>query len=157
MLHPDTSLPPDVLAGAYADLVAAIARHEPEALRRAAAAMDDDAHALPGAFPDGSPGARLARGWLAFTGNHEPATPSAGAEVYTFSYPAHVVFEMLGTAGAAAARRRAARAIGALLGTDVPLGGVAGALPADPSILNLTVWAGSVSQAGDRLDLELAE
>jgi len=154
--HPDTTLPETQLRTAYADLLAALARDEPEALLRAAQTLEADPARQAAALPDGSPAARLARAWLGFTGNQPPTAHGEGS-VFSFSYPAHVVFEVVGAGGVAAARRLARQGIAALLASDTPLAGIDGPFPGEPSIRNVVAWLGSVSQDGDVLDLELVD
>jgi hypothetical protein len=156
MLDPNRTIPEGDLDAAYTDLLKALARYERDALRRAAAALEGEPSTS--AAEGGNFAAKLARAWLAFTGNQEPATPPDGSQLFTFTYPAHLYFEIVSSGGAAVARRLARRAMGLLLGMDEPLGGVDGPLPAEPSLLNLTVWVGSNGKRpSDRLELELME
>lgn len=155
--HPDTVLPAETRPGAYAALVAALASYEPEALARVAAAIEDEARDA--AHPsDSTPAATvLARAWIAFSGHVEPVTAQEPAKVYTFSYPATVGFDMVGTAGKRAASRRANIAVAGLLALDRPLCAVQGPLPEDPSILNLEIWLGTTADTTDELAIEHVE
>jgi hypothetical protein len=107
--HPETTMPEDRLRNAYADLLLTLARDEPEALERAARTLAGDAARHVAALPDGSPGAQLARAYLAFTGNQAPTAPGEGMQVFTFTYPAHVVFQIIGAGGPKAAASRPAQ------------------------------------------------
>lgn len=151
--HPDTVLPAEALPGAYAALMAALAAHEPEALARATGAIEDEARN--GGHPSENlpPAAALARAWLAFTGHLDPTAAPDGAKVYSFSYPATVAFDMVGTGGRAAARRRANQVIAGMLTVDQPLCAVQGPFPGHPSLLNVEIWLGSAGK-NDELDLE---
>jgi hypothetical protein len=140
--HPETTLPEDRLRNAYADLLLALARDEPEALARAAETLAGDAARHPAALPDGSPGAQLARAYLAFAGNPPASVPAEG-QVFGFRYPAHIAFEVIGAGGPAAAQRVARRAIAALQVSDDPIAGIQGPLPAEPALMNVVVWLGS--------------
>lgn len=154
MQHPNYTVSADVLLSVYADLLATLARDEPDALRRAAATVQDQVGTGQQAT---SPASQLSRAWLAFAGNAEP-TASPDAEVFHFTFPAHLAFEVVVLGGgAAAAQRVARRALAALDASDAPLGGVDGPLPAAPSLLNVSVWAGSTRRKGDRLELELTD
>ena len=154
--HPNTVLPPEGRAGAYEALVAALAGYEPEALARAAAAIEDEARdaARPSEEPPAA--ATLARAWMAFSGHVVSAVAPEGARVYTFAFPATVGFDMVGTAGERAARRRARRAVAALIELDRPLCAVQGPLPAEPSILNLEIWLGTENDS-DEVTIEHVE
>lgn len=152
--HPETTMPEDQLKSAYADLLLTLARDEPEALERAAQTLAGDATRFAAALPDGSLGAQLARTYLAFTGNHAAAAPAEGMQVFTFSYPSHVVFDVTGAGGVRAARRLARRSIAAMLESDEPVAGIDGVLPAQPEISNVVVWLGSPSADKDVLELE---
>lgn len=152
--HPETTLPEDQLQNAYADLLLTLARDEPEALERAAQTLAGAAARHIAALPDGSPGAQLARAYLAFTGIQAATVPSAGMRVFTFTYPAHVVFQIIGAGGPKAARRVARRSLGAMLESDEPVAGINGPLPGEPAISNVSVWLGSPSGDGDVLELE---
>jgi hypothetical protein len=154
--HPNTVLPPEIRAGAYEALVAALASYEPEALARAAAAIEDGARdpARPAEEPPAA--ATLAHAWLAFSGHVEPGTAPERAKVYTFAYPATVGFDMIGTAGEAAAVRRAQAAVAALIALDRPLCAVQGPLPEHPPILNLEIWLGTGKDT-DELTIEHVE
>lgn len=152
MLDPHTTIPEGDREAAYAALLKALARDEPEALRRAAATID--AQAAQRVRVAGAPAASLARAWLASAGNQDPTTP----QLFTFTYPAHVYFEIVASGGPDVARRLATRAIRHLLGQDEPLGGVNGPLPAEPSLSNVAVWVGSTgTRTGDALELELMD
>ena len=152
--HPEKILPEDRLQSAYADLLLTLARDEPEALERAARTLAGDAARRAAALPDGDPGAQLARAYLAFTGNPAASVPAEGMQVFTFTYPAHVVFEVIGAGGPNAARRLARRSLAAMLESDEPIAGIAGPLPAEPTISNVAVWGGSPSADRDVLELE---
>jgi hypothetical protein len=152
--HPESTIPEDRVQSAYADLVLTLARDEPEALARAAETLAGDAARPLGTLPDGSPGAQLARAYLAFTGNPAAAVPAEGMQVFTFTYPAHVVFQVVGAGGPKAARRVARRSLGAMLESDEPVAGINGPLPGEPAISNVFVWLGSPSGDADVLELE---
>ena len=154
--HPDAAIPPGMLDAAYVALLSAFARYEPDALQRVARALDDEGTNLPGERSAGTAG-RLARSWLTFMGPGRHEDVSAPERVFSFAFPATMSFEMVGTGDAKSARRRALRALHALIAEDVPLGAVSGPHPANLAILNLVVWAGSAEgDADDRLHLELA-
>ena len=156
LTHPDSTLPEETLRSSYANLLDTLAREEPEALRRAAALMDAEAARHAATLPEGSPGARLARTWLALAGDISPTAAPERARVFTFSYPAHVIFQV--AAGSVpAARRLARRGVAELLASDAPLGALAGPLPASPSLSNTVVWLGSVGEEKDVLELELVD
>lgn len=152
--HPNASLPEEDLHGAYADLLALLAHDEPEALDRAARTLDAGWARHAGALTGGSPAARLARTWLAFTGKHQPAAAPGEGRSFQFTHPAHVAFQVAGAASPEAAQRIAARAVAALAASDIPIGAIDGPLPAEPSIANVVVWIGSVTGVGDLLELE---
>lgn len=143
LTHPDSTLPDETLRSSYAELLRTLAREEPEALRRAAPLMDADA-------------ARLAHTWLAFTGDLPRRAAPERPRLFTFSYPAHVIFQVA-AASVPAARRLARRGVAELLATDTPLGALAGPLPASPSLSNTAVWLGSVGEEKDVLELELVD
>ncbi|HEX8695773.1 MAG TPA: hypothetical protein VF746_25380 [Longimicrobium sp.] len=156
--HPDSTLPEDALRGAYADLLFTLAREEPEALRRAADLMEADAVDHSGALPDGSSGARLARTWLVFTGDRPTSAAPEDARVFTFSYPAHLIFQVTSARGVAAARRLARRGITALIASEAPVGAIEGPLPASPGLSSLVVWPGSGDDdERDVLELEVID
>src|SRR5215218_3131450 len=151
--HPDTNVATDVLHAAYVALVAAIAHHEPDALKHVAQILGDEGHvaSLPG------PGAELARSWLVFTGRGEEAKASATERMFGFAFPATMTFDLVGTGTPKSVARRAMRVLRAMQSEDVPLGAMTGPHPAHPDLLNVTVWAGSfLTGAKDRLVLELA-
>jgi len=152
--HPDTVLPDETRPGAYAALVAALAIHEPEALARAAAAIEDEGRDGVTTTEQAPAAAKLARAWLAFFGQHEPTTAPEGAKVYSFSYPATVAFDMVGTAGKRAANRHATEVVAEMLAVDQPLCAVQGPFPGHPSVLNVEIWLGSNAGTKDELDLE---
>lgn len=152
--HPETTLPADRLQSAYADLLLTLARDEPEALERVAQTLAGDAARHAAALADGSPGARLARAYLAFTGNPAATEPAEGTQVFTLTYPAHMVFEVVCAGGPKAAQRLARRSLAALLASDDPVAGIDGPLPAEPTITNVVVWPGSPSADKDVLELE---
>jgi hypothetical protein len=152
--HPETTMPEDRLRNAYADLLLTLARDESEALERAAQTLAGDAARHAAALPDGSPGAQLARAYLAFTDNRPAAVHAEETKVFTFSYPAHVVFQVVGAGSPRAARRIARRSVGAMLESDEPLAGMDGPHPTDPGMSNVTVWLGSPAGEHDVLDLE---
>jgi hypothetical protein len=153
--HPETTmLPEDRLRNACADLLLTLARDEPEALERASQTLAGDAARHVVALPDGSPGAQLARAYLAFAGNQAATVPAEGMQVFTFTYPAHVVFQIIGAGGPKAARRVARRSLGAMLESDEPVAGINGPLPGEPAISNVFVWLGSPSGDADVLELE---
>lgn len=152
--HPESTMPEERLRNAYADLLLTLAGDEPEALERAARTLAGDAARFPAALPEGSPGAQLALAYLAFTGNQPAAPPAEGTQVFTFTYPAHVVFEVIGAGGPRAARRLARRSLAAMLESDEPIAGIAGPLPSEPTISNAVVWLGSPSDEDDVLELE---
>lgn len=165
MQHPSKTLSADVLPSAYDDLLTALARDEPDALRRAAATVQDQV----GTAEQASPASQLARAWLAFAGDVDPTLPPDGT-VFHFTFPAQIAFSVVAHGGVAAANRVARRALAALDASDAPLGGVDGPLPGAPSLLNVTVWAGSSRRkswwpnwvrrwmpAADRLELELTD
>jgi hypothetical protein len=152
MHHPNETVPADLLPAAYADLLATLARDEPDALRRAAATVQEEV----GDWEE-STARLLARAWLAFAGNAEQIT-SPHADVFHFTFPAHIAFEVVVLAGGVAvAKRVARRALAKLDASDNPLGGVEGPLPGAPSLLNVTVWAGSKRRKDDHLELELTD
>ena len=148
--HPDTVLPDDTRPGAYAALLAALATHEPEALARAAAFIEDE----PRRGETAPPAAVLARSWLEFSGHLQSTIAPEGAKTYAFSYPATVAFDMVGSAGKEAADLRGREAIAAMLEVDHPLCAVQGPFPGHPTVLNLEVWLGSTTKKPDELDLE---
>jgi len=152
--HPETTMPEDRLKNAYADLLLTLARDEPEALVRAAQTLAGDATRFAAALPDGSPGAQLARAYLAFTGNQPTTVPAEGMHVFSFMYPAHIAFEVVGAGGPEAARRIARRTIAAMGKSEDPVAGIDGPLPAQPAISNVVVWLGSPSADKDVLVLE---
>lgn len=152
--HPETTMPEDRLRNAYADLLLTLARDESEALARAAQTLAGDAARHAPALPDGSPGAQLAHAYLAFAGNPATTVPAEGMQVFTFSYPAHVVFEVIGAGGPKAARRIARRSLGAMLESDEPVTAMHGPLPTEPAIWNVSVWIGSPAGDTDVLELE---
>lgn len=152
--HPETTVPEDRLRTAYAELLLTLARDEPEALERAAQTLAGDAARLAVALRDGSPGAQLARAYLAFTDNLAAVVHAEGAQVFTFSYPAHIVFQVVGAGSPRAARRIARRSVGAMLESDEPLAGMNGPHPTEPAMSNVTVWLGSPEGEHDVLDLE---
>jgi hypothetical protein len=154
--HPNTVLPPEARAGAYEALVAALASYEPEALARAAAAIEDEARDAARPSEESPAAATLARAWIAFSGHLEPVVAPEGAKVYSFAFPGTVGFDMVGTAGERAATRRAQRAVAALIELDRPLCAVQGPLPEDPSILNLEIWLGTGKDT-DELTIEHVE
>lgn len=151
--HPETTLPEDQLRNGYADLLLALARDEPEALARAAETLAGDAARHAAALPGGSPGAQLARAYLAFTGYQPAPVPGEGPQAFGFRYPAHIAFEVIGAGDTAAAQRIARRAIAALRGSDEPVAGIRGPLPAEPALANVVVWLGSPA-GEDVLELE---
>ena len=155
MFDPNSTIPEADREAAYTALLKALARDEPDALRRVTATVEaeHDAHE---SYTD-VPAATLARAWLAATGQQEHAAMPQGLHLFTFTYPAHVYFEIV-TSGKAVAQRQARRAMALLLGRDEPLGNVAGRFPSEPSIQNVTVWLGSSGERkGDTLELELME
>ena len=154
--HPNTVLPPESRTPAYETLVAALASYEPEALARAAAAIEDEARdaARPSEQPPAA--STLARAWIAFSGHVEPVVASEGEKVYSFAFPGIVGFDMVGTAGKRAAMRRALRAVAGLIELDRPLCALQGPLPEDPSILNLEIWLGT-GKDSDELTVEHVE
>lgn len=153
--HPESSIPEDRVQSAYADLVLTLARDEPEALARAAETLTGDAsRPLGTTVPDGGPAARLAHAYLAFTGNAAAVTHTEGVQVFTFTYPAHVVFQVVGAGSPKAARRVARRSLGAMLDSDEPVAGIDGPLPGEAAISNVYVWLGSPSGESDVLELE---
>lgn len=154
--HPDARVPADLLHEAYVGVLSAIARHEPDALERVVRAISDEGSNLPGERARGT-AALLAREWLVFAGNHARAVVEPPEQVFLFTFPATMTFEMVGSGTPESARRRALRAVRALVAEDEPLGAISGPHPAHPAMLNLTVWAGSSEgDAEDRLRLELA-
>lgn len=152
--HPETTMPEDRLRNAYADLLLTLARDEPDALERAARTLAGDAARFAAALPDGSPGAQLARAYLAFTGNQPATEPGEGMQVFSFMYPAHIAFEVVGAGGPEVARRIARRSLAAMRESEDPIGGIDGPLPAQPAISNVVVWLGSPSADKDVLVLE---
>lgn len=151
--HPETTMPEDRLRNAYADLLLTLARDEPEALERAAQTLAGDATRFAAALPDGSPGAQLARAYLAFTGNQPTTVPAEGMHVFSFMHPAHIAFEV-GAGSPEAARRIARRSLAAMRESEDPVAGIGGPLPAQPAISNVVVWLGSPSADKDVLVLE---
>ncbi|HEU4454973.1 MAG TPA: hypothetical protein VFR81_18055 [Longimicrobium sp.] len=156
--HPETTMPEDRLKSAYADLLLTLARDEPEALERAAQTLAGDAARHVAALPDGSPGAQLARAYLAFAGNQPTTVPAEGMQVFSFMYPAHIAFEVVGAGGPQVARRIARRiarrSLAAMLESEEPVAGIDGPLPAQPAISNVVVWLGSPAADKDVLVLE---
>ena len=152
--HPETSMPEDRLKNAYADLLLTLARDEPEALERAAQTLAGDAARFAAALPDGSPGAQLARAYLAFAGNQPATVPAEGMHVFSFMYPAHIAFEVVGAGSPEAARRIARRSLAAMRESEDPVAGIDGPLPAQPAISNVVVWLGSPAADKDVLVLE---
>lgn len=152
--HPETTMPEDRLKSAYADLLLTLARDEPEALERAAQTLAGDAARHAAAPPDGSPGAQLGRAYLAFAGNQAATVPAEGMQVFSFRYPAHIAFEVVGAGGPAAARRIARRSIAAMVESEDPVAGIDGPLPTQPAISNVVVWLGSPAADKDVLELE---
>jgi hypothetical protein len=152
MQHPNEILSA-VLPSVYADLLAALARDEPNALRRVARTVQGQV----GTTEQASPASQLARAWLAFAGDVDLTLPADGT-VFHFTVPAQIAFEVVANGGVAAAKLVARRALAALDASDKPLGGVAGPLPGAPSLVNVTVWAGSSRlPAADLLKLELTD
>ena len=154
--HPDTQVPAELLHAAYVELVSAIARHEPDALQRAAWTIDE-AVSLPGETPGGA-AQLLARAWLGFTGHHDRIVSAPPARTFSFAFPATMTFDTVGTGTQKAAHRRALQALRAVMDQDVPLAALSGPLPGYPSILDVVVWVGSTERYGgeDKLRLELA-
>ena len=152
--HPESTIPEDRRQSACADLLLALARDEPEALERAAATLAGDAARHTPALPGGSPGALLAHAYLGFAGHQVATVTAEGMQVFTFTYPAHVVFQVVGAGGPKAARRVARRSLGAMLESDEPVAGINGPLPGEPAISNVFVWLGSPSGDADVLELE---
>jgi hypothetical protein len=152
--HPDTSVPTDVLHAAYVALLAAIARHEPDALQRVARIADDEESSRSG---KPAPAVELARAWLVFTGHGDRVEALPPERVFGFAFPATLTFDLVGTGTPKSAARRAMRALRAVQAEDLPLGAMSGPHPTYPELLNLTLWAGSfLNDANDRLVLELA-
>ena len=152
--HPETTMPEDRLQSAYADLLLTLARDEPEALERAAQTLAGDAARHVAALSDGSPGAQLARAYLAFAGNQAATAPAEGMQVFSFMYPAHIAFEVVGAGGPQVARRIARRSLAAMVESEDPVAGIDGPLPAQPAISNVVVWLGSPGADKDVLVLE---
>lgn len=150
MIHPQKEHP----QSAYAALLLTLARDEPEALARAAQTLDGDTANHLGVLLENSTGAQLARAYLAFTGKPAQTLLEEGMQRFTFSYPAHVVFEVVSAGGAGAARRVARRSVAAMLESDEPVVGIEGPLPTEPAISNVVVWLGSPSADNDVLELE---
>ena len=155
-MHPDAAIPGDVLHPSYIALLSALARQEPDALERVSRILDDEGREQSGERASGS-AAKLARSWLVFTGHGESVEPSLPERSFSFAYPATMTFDLVGTGTAKSARSRALRALRTIEGDDVPLCGFSGPHPTHPSLLNVTVWVGSVDRSGDRLRLELAD
>jgi len=154
--HPDTSVPTDVLHAAYVAVLAALARHEPDALLRAARMLSDEGSSL-SSEPRLGPAAELAHAWLVFTGRGADVVEPPPERVFGFAFPATMTFELVGRGTAKSVARRAMRALRAVQAEDEPLGAVAGPHPTYPELLNVTIWAGSYLKNGDdRLVLELA-
>lgn len=149
--HPESIIPADQRAAAYARLLETLAKDEPEALRRAAVTLDQNPTA------DGreaDPAARLASAWLVFAGEEAPARDETRG--FTFTYPAHVTFSV--SAGSAPAAKRIARSsISALLGSDQPVGAIHGPYPDTPALHDMVLWLGSPSERNDVLELELTD
>jgi hypothetical protein len=148
--HPEAVLPTEARQQAYNALLSALATHEPEALARAAASIEEEARNDDAA----PPAAVLARSWLEFTGHVEPATAPAGSRVYPFTYPAHVAFDIVSSAGKKTTVRRAQKVIAAMLATDRPLCALEGPFPGYPEIVNVEIWAGSIEGDGDELAVD---
>ena len=133
--HPTSVLPADAQAAAYEAIVAELAANEPLALARAAVAIQARS-------PEA---ANVARAWIAFSGHVTPVSASPRGKVHSFGIPAWVGFDMAGSADETTALQRARSAITALIATDQPLFAVPGHLPEDPSIFNVEVWLGKVT------------
>lgn len=155
--HPKTTIPENQLQGACAALLLTLARDEPEALRRAAETLKGHSAVPAAAESDSPPAVQLARAYLAFTGNGGVPVPAADRQVFTFSHPAHVVFDVIGAGSVVAARRIARRSLAAIMESDDPVAGIDGPLPAEPAVSNVVVWLGSISQAEDALELEMVD
>jgi hypothetical protein len=148
--HPESTLHEDQVGAAYRDLLITLARDEPEALERVARTLAG------GAAPQAlvvSPGAQLAGSYLGFVGNHANLEAPEGSQVFTFIYPAHVAFQVVG-GEERAARRLTRRSIAAMLESDLPIAAISGPLPTEPTIANVDVWLGSTTGEKDELTLE---
>lgn len=154
LTHPDSILPDTELRIAYTDLLAILARDEPDALARAMTTVESGLELPRSAHADVSPAGSLARAWLGFAGHPAPSGPGE-AEVYTFTYPAHVVFDIRCAGGPGTAKLLARRCMVNLTESDSPFGAFAGPFPADRRMENVVVWLGSRTQKDDVPELEL--
>jgi hypothetical protein len=152
-VRPDTGRPPEEVNDAYATLLRILAHDEPDALRRTLATMAE--------APEHSPAVSealavdLGRGWLAAAGQILASEPAEGPRRHNCSFPAHIVFEIVGPTTERGAQRVAQRLMHQLMDKGTPLGMIPGAFPGLPRVLNVVIWPGLKADAStDVVEME---